>query len=274
MSASTVELSACSAQRMSRASARPCSPNDTIRATPAALAAAARRSYWTLSRLMTAAPAGSTPRKISALASAIFSSDPKYSRWTGAIAVITAICGSTSWVTGMIHADLKNRILHLRRAAGQRQGHAPVIVVGGGRSVRCTVRRNGKAQCILRAGLPDRARDSDHFRLGANPGSARERAQRIQHVVDDEKRRVRKTPRLPPRDHGESGPGLQRVGHKIMTVAVLARDGKERVASFERAAVDGNTRDLARQLTGLFSAHGSGHGGEGPQRHHPKRRPC
>ena len=46
--------------------------------------------------------AGSRPRKISALASAILASEPKNSRCTGAIVVMIATCGRTSRDSGSI----------------------------------------------------------------------------------------------------------------------------------------------------------------------------
>jgi hypothetical protein len=48
---------------------------------------------------MIATPPGSSPSKISALASAIASSVPKYSICAGAIAVTMATCGRTSRVS-------------------------------------------------------------------------------------------------------------------------------------------------------------------------------
>ena len=51
---------------------------------------------------MTAAPPGSSPRKISALASAILASEPKNSRCTGAIVVMIATCGRASRDSGSI----------------------------------------------------------------------------------------------------------------------------------------------------------------------------
>ena len=52
--------------------------------------------------LITAAPPGSMPRKISALASAIFSTEPKYSRCTGSTVVTMATCGRTIFTKGVI----------------------------------------------------------------------------------------------------------------------------------------------------------------------------
>ena len=54
-----------------------CSPNVTMRSIPAFCAASRSRANCGLSRLSTAAPPGSTPEKISALASAIASIEPK-----------------------------------------------------------------------------------------------------------------------------------------------------------------------------------------------------
>ncbi len=51
---------------------------------------------------MIAVPPGSSPRKISALASAIASTERKKPRWTGATVVTMAICGLTSRVSASI----------------------------------------------------------------------------------------------------------------------------------------------------------------------------
>ena len=58
-------------------------------------------------------PPGSRPRKISALASAIASSEPRCSIWTGAIVVTSATCGRAMRdkrrdLAGVIHADLEH----------------------------------------------------------------------------------------------------------------------------------------------------------------------
>ena len=51
---------------------------------------------------MTAAPPGSMPEKISALASAMASTEGKNSRCTGSTVVMIATCGRTSLVSGAI----------------------------------------------------------------------------------------------------------------------------------------------------------------------------
>ena len=136
-----------------RASALACSPNETMRATPASLARRLRCANCGLSRLSTAAPPGSRPRKISALASAILASVPKNSRCTGAIVVINATCGRTSRdsgvdLAGMIHADFEHGVARARRTARQRQRHAPVIVVGGDRGVGLAVLATARAAAL------------------------------------------------------------------------------------------------------------------------------
>ena len=51
---------------------------------------------------MMAVPPGSSPAKISALAAAMPSSEPKDSRCAGAMVVMTAMCGRTNCVSGVI----------------------------------------------------------------------------------------------------------------------------------------------------------------------------
>ena len=55
-----------------------------------------------MSRLSTTAPSGSSPEKISALASAIASMPAKNSRCTGSIVVMMATCGRTIFTSGVI----------------------------------------------------------------------------------------------------------------------------------------------------------------------------
>src|ERR1700680_3298998 len=83
MLACTLEPSGRNETLRRRASHSGCSPNDTILPAPAARAARLSRRWSGLSRLITAAPSGSSPRKISALASAIASTESKNSRCTG-----------------------------------------------------------------------------------------------------------------------------------------------------------------------------------------------
>ena len=108
------------------------------------------RANCELSRLSTTAPPGSTPAKISALASAIASMPAKNSRCTGSTVVMMATCGRTIFdqrldFAGVIHADLEDRKSRRGRAARQRQRHAPMIVERRGRGVGLALRRRARA---------------------------------------------------------------------------------------------------------------------------------
>ena len=103
MRACTVEPSDCSEHLISRASALGVlAEGDDALDAGALRALRASRANCGLSRLITAAPPRSSPRKISALASAIASTEPKNSRCTGSTVVMIATCGRTSRVSGSI----------------------------------------------------------------------------------------------------------------------------------------------------------------------------
>ena len=69
---------------------------------PSFLARRCSRANCELSRLSTTAPPGSSPSKISALASAIASMPAKNSRCTGSTVVMIATCGRTIFTSGSI----------------------------------------------------------------------------------------------------------------------------------------------------------------------------
>ena len=144
---------------------------------------------------MTAAPPGSMPWKISALASAMASTEGKNSRCTGSTVVMIATCGRTSLrqrrdLAGVVHAHFEHRKARARRAARQRQRHAPVVVVGSSRSMRLAVARQRELERLLGAGLADRAGDADELGRAALPRGARQRDQALQHVGHHQQRRV------------------------------------------------------------------------------------
>ena len=89
-----------------RTLASTCPPKPRMVSTPRALAAAARRSKWGLSRLSTATPPGSMPANTSALASAICSTVSKKALCTASTVVITATWGRTSRDMGSISPGL------------------------------------------------------------------------------------------------------------------------------------------------------------------------
>ena len=81
-----------------------------------------------------AAPPGTSPSKISALASAIASTERKKPRCTGATVVMMAICGLISRVSalelaGMVHAGLEHAEARVLPHVGERERNAPMIVV-------------------------------------------------------------------------------------------------------------------------------------------------
>ena len=62
-------------------------------------------------------------------------------------------------LAGVVHAHFEHGITRARGAAGERQRHAPVIVVGGDRGVGLAVLRQREPQRFFGSGLADRAGD-------------------------------------------------------------------------------------------------------------------
>ena len=225
---------------ISRASAFACSPNDTMRATPASLARRLRCANCAMSRLSTAAPPGSTPKKISALASAILASEPKkfemHRRDRGDDRDMRADQPRQRLdLAFVVHAHLEHGIARARRTARERQRHAPMIVVGGDRGVGLAVLRQREPQRFLGAGLADRAGDADHL------GAACARAPRRRERASPRAHRARPAAARRPANCGapvdgddrKAGLGCKRRGDEIMAVAIVARDGEERVARLD-----------------------------------------
>ena len=125
-------------------------PNETIRAMPAPFARFQPRELRIVAVEHQHAAIGSTPSKISALASAIASMPAKNSRCTGSTVVMTSATVRPHHLhqrrdlAGMVHADLEDRKAHARRAARQRQRHAPVIVEGGRRGMGLALRARAR----------------------------------------------------------------------------------------------------------------------------------
>ena len=126
---------------------------------------------------MIAAPPGSSPSKISLLASAIAATEGKNSRCAGATVVIRATCGRTCRVRARISPAWFMPIsstpkLRPRRQTGQAQRHAPMIVVAGGAGVGGRLAGQHMPQRLLGAGLADAAGDA------GDPGRRRGRVRR------------------------------------------------------------------------------------------------
>ena len=91
---------------------------------------------------------------------------------------------------GVIHADLEDRKTRRRRAARQRQRHAPVIVERRGRGMGLALRAEHAPQRLLGRGLADRTGHRDHLRVQPRARGMREIDQTGEHVVDHQQRRI------------------------------------------------------------------------------------
>ena len=184
---------------------------------------------------MIAVPPGSSPRKISALASAMSSTERKKPRWTGATVVTMAICGLTQArqrvdLARMVHADLEHAEADAFRHVGERQRHAPMIVERLGRGVHRAARRERKLQRLLGAGLAGAAGDGNDHRVGgARARRAAEIVQRFERIADaDQPLLVARREALV--DDGAGRALFERGGDEGMPVAVRPADGDEALA--------------------------------------------
>ena len=146
-----------------------------------------------LSALRIATPPGTRPEKISALASAMASTESKNSRCTGATVVMIATCGRAMRrqrrnFARMVHADFDDAEARLARHPRQGQRHAPMIVVGSDGGMRRAGLRKHMPQSLFRRRLADRAGDGDDPRRRARARRDGKPFQRLQDIMDDVKR--------------------------------------------------------------------------------------
>ena len=167
----------------------------------------------------------------------------------------------------VIHAHFEHGVTCACGASGERQRHAPVVVVGRDGGMGLAVLRQRKPQRLLGSGLADRAGDADHLGLRARSRGHGESAQSGKHIGHDEERRIAGKLAAPVGgDDGEAGFSGKCRGDKIVAVAIVALDGKERVARRQAAAIDGQAKDRFRQRAEAFGAHRAHHRLGGPQR--------
>ena len=231
-------------------------------------AALTSRSRCGVSLGMIATPSGSSPSKISALASAIASSEPRFSMCAGAIAVISATCGRTCArqrgdLAFVVHAHFEHRIFGVARHPGEAQRHAGMVVVALDRAVDLArpvaVERGVKR--FLGAGLADRAGDPENRRAGCARATRGRAPGAPRSVVDQD---VRAVDRL--RDDRAGGARGERARRRIVAVVDGARHGDEQVARADFAAVEGDAGHFERRARG--PARRGGDLVAGPQRAH------
>ena len=142
---------------------------------------------------MTAVPPGSSPRKISALASAIASTLLKYSRCTGSTVVTMAMCGRTSFVSGVISPAWFMPISNTpkRPPAGIRASVSgtPQWLLNDFSAACVGPMRQAAAQRVLGAGLADASGHGDDLARRAR-AAARDRLERAQGILDAQERAV------------------------------------------------------------------------------------
>ena len=171
----------------------------------------------------------------------------------------------------MVHADLQDAEVGAPGHTGERQRHAPKVVVaalaGGGDALG----REHRLEGFLGAGLADASGNRDDVGRGARAGGAGEMVEPLHGVVDDQERRVPGQALGDAAHHRRRRAALERPGDELVGIVFGALDGDEEIAGMKRAAVDGNALGLPG--TGAVAA-GRGVGFDGgPQggcrrRHH------
>src|SRR5262249_39034111 len=170
-------------------------------------------------------------------------------------------------LAGMVHAQLEHGVACALWTARQRQRHAPMVVVGRKRGMGLAVAGKRQTQPLLGARLADRAGDADDFRSRARARRPREVAQALEHVGNDEQRRILGKALAPVGgDDRKPGACRERGRNEVAAVAVVAFDGEDCFAGRTRARVDGNARHRRRQRPVARGAHRSNHRLDGPER--------
>ena len=165
-----------------------------------------------------------------------------------------ATCGRTSFTSGRISPGWFMPISKMPklvscRHPGESQRHAPLVVEGADRRMRRADLREDEAEHLLRAGLSDRSGDGDD-----RPAHACARSRRRPARGRPAGRRERRAAghRLPVRGLRRrspvAAPAFRAVCDEVVAVAVLAVDGDEGFARFDRAAVDRDAGDRCRRI--------------------------
>src|SRR5262245_16455916 len=167
----------------------------------------------------------------------------------------------------MVHAHLEDRVPRTFGTARERERHAPMIVVGSDGSVGLSAPPKRETQRLLRAGLADGAGDRDDLRPCTRARRVRQVTQTLEHVSDDEQRRVPGKVVAPVGcNDRKARTRLERGLNEVVAVAVVALDGEERFPGRNRACVDRDARHLGRQPTRRRSADRGKHRPDGPER--------
>ena len=170
-------------------------------------------------------------------------------------------------LAGVVHSHFQHRVMRARRAARERERHAPMIVVGGDRGVRLAILAEREPQRLLGSGLADRTGDADHLGRRADARRGGKIAQRGKHIRHQQERRAaRHRAAAIGGDDGQRGIGLERPRDEFMSVALIAPNGEERIAGGNRAAVDRNAGDRLRRRALALGADRRSHRVNRPQR--------
>ena len=144
----------------------------------------------------------------------------------------------------VIHAHLEHTEARVRRHAGERQGHAPMVIVGSRRSVGKTAGREHRAQHLFGRCLANRTGHCDDLCVRARARSDAQSLHCLQGVLNHERRtESSELGRALARHDGRRGAGFKGASDMIVSVMRIAPDGEEQVAILKRPAVDRDARD-------------------------------
>jgi hypothetical protein len=165
----------------------------------------------------------------------------------------------------MVHTDLERRILGIARQPGERQRHAPMIVVGLVRRVHPAEAAEHQPQHLLAAGLADASGHRDDARFAAVAAGAAELVQRLERVGHADERAGGVAAEFGA-DHGESRTCGESLIDIVMAVGALAQNREEQLARLDGAGVDGDAGDGARHRADLLAIDGGQQFLSGPER--------
>ncbi len=147
----------------------------------------------------------------------------------------------------MVHADFDHAIFGVARHGGQRQRHAPLIVVGRRRGMGAAERTEGQPQHLLGRGLSGAAGDGHDPAHGVRARAARARSSRPRWVWPTVSKAgaLRQMAGIACYQRG-CGLGLEGGRDEVVTVAVLALQRDEKIARLQACACRSRCRTPRR----------------------------
>ena len=129
--------------------------------------------------------------------------------------------------SGVVHADLDHGVFRIGRHPRERQRHTPVIVIAVDRGMRAPLVRKDREQHFLGRGFADAACHRDDLCLRAGTRGCAKRLERLEHIIDDQQRRIFGHALGHMGHQCSPCPFVQRHGDKVMPVAHILQRNKQ-----------------------------------------------